>query len=68
MRRPFSLPPTAAVLVPLLLAAAAPLSAQQPVEVTLRSPDSMPVEGATGLEAAVIPVVQHYLTADPVIW
>ncbi len=38
------------------------------VEAEAPQPDDLPVEGAANLKAAVIPVVLHYSTADPLLW
>lgn len=35
------------------------------VDAQAPQPVDLPVEGTTGLKAAVIPVVLHYTTADP---
>lgn len=37
------------------------------IEAEAPRPIDLPVEGATGLKAAVIPVVLHYSTGDPLI-
>ncbi|SOC07947.1 hypothetical protein SAMN05878426_104250, partial [Phaeovulum vinaykumarii] len=38
------------------------------VEAEAPRPVDLPVEGAASLKAAVIPVVLHYTTADPLLW